>query len=196
MKKSFPILLVLILAFSGCGSLENSLRSSYNMVKCEYSYNSISRLSVAGMNLSEGLNPMSILKLTSLFSGNLSSLPMDFTVNLNVKNPNQSAAALNGMQYIVNIDGVEFTNGRINQSLNISPGQTQMLPITIGVDLVNLMQGGSKDAIVNIAKNFLGMGSEKSNVSIQLKPSFMIGNQVVSSPIYIPVNFAFGGKNQ
>ncbi len=149
------------------------------------------------MNLSNGLNVASVLKLTSLLSGGgMSSLPLDFTVNLNVENPSQSAAALHGMQYVISIDGVQFTTGTVNQALNISAGQTQRLPLTIGVDLISLMQSHSKDAVVNIVKNFIGIGSQKTEVKLQLKPSFLIGNQPVMSPVYIPVTFSFGGKKQ
>lgn len=195
MKKYLSILLLVVFASYGCGSLESSLRNSYNMVNCEYSYNSVSDITVDGMNLSSGLNPLSIMKLTSLLTGKASSIPLGFTVNLNVKNPSQSAAALHGMQYVISIDDVQFTNGTINQSLHISGGDTQTLPLTIGVDLITLMQNNSKDAIVNIAKNFLGMSDKKSKVSLQLKPSFLIGNQTITSPIYFPVSFTFGGKN-
>lgn len=193
MNKYFFSILLIFWLLPGCSSLQ----SSYNMVNCKYSYNSISNLSIDGMNLSNGLNVASVLKLTSLLSGGgMSSLPLDFTVNLNVENPSQSAAALHGMQYVISIDGVQFTTGTVNQALNISAGQTQRLPLTIGVDLISLMQSHSKDAVVNIVKNFIGIGSQKTEVKLQLKPSFLIGNQPVMSPVYIPVTFSFGGKKQ
>jgi LEA14-like dessication related protein len=150
-------------------------------------------MTVSGMNLSNGLSLTSIPKITSILTGSASSIPLDFTLNLNVKNPNASAALLNGLQYIISIDNVQFTTGSVSQALNIAAGETQTLPLTIGVDLATLMKNNSKDAVVNIAKNFLGIGSEKSNVSLQLKPTFMMGSVPVTSPVYIPVNFTFGG---
>jgi hypothetical protein len=56
------------------------------------------------------------------------------------------------------------------------------------------MKNNSKNAVVDIAKNFIGIGTKKSNVSVQLKPTFMIGSVPVTSPVYIPVNFSFGGN--
>jgi len=193
MKKRILALLAIVATLVSCDSVQQGLKSTYNMINCEYNYKSISGLTVSGINLSNGLSLTSIPKITSILSGNASSIPLNFNLNLDVKNPNESAAMLHGMQYILSIDGIQFTTGSINQSLNIASGQSQTLPISIGVDLASLMKSNSKDAVVDIAKNFLGMGSKKSEVSLQLKPTFMIGNTPISSPMYIPVSFSFGG---
>lgn len=194
MKKKIFTLLVIITTLVSCDSVQKSLSSTYNLINCEYNYKSISGLSISGIDLSKGLSVTSIPKVTSILTGSASSIPLNFTLNLDVKNPNESAAVLNGMQYIISIDDVQFTTGSVNQALNIAGGSSQTLPLTIGVDLASLMKSNSKDAVINIAKNFLGMGSQKSNVSLQLKPTFMIGNVPVTSPVYIPVSFSFGGN--
>ncbi|MDU1905700.1 MAG: LEA type 2 family protein [Dysgonomonas sp.] len=183
-----------LVLFTGCGSVGEGLSSAYNVTKCEYNYKSISNLSLSGMNLSKGISPLDLPKILGILNGSASSMPLDFTLNLDVKNPNATAAALNGLQYIISIDDVQFTTGKVNQSMNIAAGASQTLPLNIGVDLATLMKSNSKTAVTNIAKNFLGIGSEKSNVSLQIKPTFMIGNQAIASPVYIPINFAFGGK--
>lgn len=194
MKKRILTLFVIAAVLMSCDTVQKSLSSTYNMINCEYNYKSISGLTVSGMNLSNGLSVTSIPKITSILSGSASSIPLNFTLNLDVKNPNESAAALNGMQYIISIDDIQFTTGSVNQALNIEAGQSQTLPLTIGVDLATLMKNNSKDAVVDIAKNFIGIGSKKSNVKVQLKPTFMIGSLPVTSPTYIPVSFSFGGN--
>lgn len=194
MKKRILALLLVVTTLVGCDSVQQGLRSTYNLINCEYSYKSITGLTISGMNLSNGLSVTSIPKVTSILSGTATSIPLNFTLNVNVKNPNESAALLHGLQYIISVDDIEFTTGSINQTLNIASGQTQTLPLTIGVDLATLMKNNSKDAVTEIAKNFPGIGSKKSNVSLQLKPTFMIGNTPVASPMYIPVSFSFGGN--
>lgn len=169
-----------------------SLSGAYNMVNCKYSYNSLSNVSVSGMNLSNGLSLSSIPKLTSILTGTATSIPVDMTVNLDVNNPNASEAFLNGLQYIVTIDNLQLTSGSINERLSVSAGETKTMPINLQLDIAQYLKGDSKDTMVNIIKNIAGIGTEKSNVSIQIKPSFMIGSQQVVSPIYIPVNFTVG----
>lgn len=193
MKRGILVVLIFTITLISCDSLQKGLMSSYNMVNCEYSYKSISGLSISGINVSNGLSLTAIPKITSILSGTATSIPMDFTLNLNVKNPNQSEALMNGLQYIISIDDIQFTTGSINKTLSIASGQTQILPLSIGFDLATLMKGDSKDAVVEIAKNFAGIGSKKSNVTIKLKPSFNVGNSLITSPIYIPVSFSFGG---
>lgn len=186
-------LLIVFFALSGCDTAKQ-VEGAYNMTQCKYNYKSISSLSLAGMDLSKGVSLTHIPQITSVLSGKSSSIPLNFTLNLDVTNPNQSAALLQGLQYAVSIDGIEFTTGRVNQALNIASGETQVLPLTIGFDVATMMKGESKNAVENIVKNFIGIGSEKSNVTIQLKPSFKIGTQVITSPYNIPVSFSFGGK--
>lgn len=194
MKKKILALLLVATTFIGCDTIQQGLSSTYNLINCEYNYKSVTNLSVSGMNLSNGLSLTSIPKITSILNGSASSIPLNFTLNLDIKNPNESAAMLNGLQYIISIDDIQFTTGAVNQTLNIASGQTQTLPLVIGVDLATLMKNNSKEAVTEIAKNFLGIGSKKSNVTLQLKPTFKIGNTPITSPVYIPVSFSFGGK--
>ena len=192
MKKRILTLFLTVAAFVSC-NVSQELAGAYNMINCDYSYKSISGLNVAGINASNGLSLTNIAKVTSILSGTATSIPLQFNLNMDVKNPNSSAALLHGLQYIITIDGIDFTTGSLSKSLNIAAGQTQTIPLTIGLDLATLMRNNSKDAVVDIAKNFLGMGSKKSNVKLQVRPTFMIGSVPVTSPSYIPINFSFGG---
>ncbi|NDV54385.1 hypothetical protein D0T51_01370 [Parabacteroides sp. 52] len=191
--KQFTLLLITLFLFSGC-DVAKQLGGAYNMTQCKYDYNSIDGLSVAGINLSKGITALQILQLTPILTGQASSIPLNFTLNMDISNPNQSAAMLHGLQYILHIDNIQFTSGTINQALNIPAGGKQMLPLTIGVDLATLLKGDTKDAVQNIVKNIAGINDQKSNVTLQIKPTLMIGNQAIPSPVYIPVHFSFGGK--
>lgn len=191
--KHYLLFLAVFLSFSGC-DVSKQVSGAYNMAQCKYDFNSVSGLNISGMDLSKGIQPLQIVQLTSLLTGKPSSVPLNMTLNVDVTNPNSSAALLNGLQYILSIDNVQFTTGSVNEKLNVPAGGKQLLPLVIGVDLAALLKGESKDAVGNIVKNLVGVNDQKSQVTLQLKPSFMIGNQAVSSPVYIPVNFSFGGK--
>lgn len=194
MKRTILTLLVIVAALTSCDIAKQQAAGMYNLVNCKYSYNSISNLSVSGINASNGLSLTNIVKVTSILTGQAESIPLNFTLNLNVNNPNQGTALLSGMDYIVSIDNIQFTTGRVNQSLSIGAKQTQVLPLTIGLDLASLMKSNSKNAITEIAKNFLGIGTQQSKVSVQLRPTFKVGESKITSPMYIPVSFSFGGK--
>lgn len=187
-------LFVVMLILSGCTSLQNSLSNAYNLANCDYKYNSISNLTISDINVSNGLSALMIPKVLSILSGNASSIPLDFTLNLDVKNPNTSTAAFQALQYIISIDDIQFTTGNLQQAFSVNAGETKQLPMKVGVDIAELMKKSSKPAVENILKNFLGLSDTSSKVTVQLKPSFKIGEQVITSPIYVPVSFSFGGK--
>ena len=187
------LLMTFFLMFSGC-DITKVLQSTYNMTNCEYHYRSISNLTIANINISNGISVLQMPQLLAVLNGSTSSIPLDFTLNLNVHNPNATQAAFQALQYIIQIDDIDFTNGYLTQPFNVGAGETQPLPIHIGVDIASLISNHSASAILNIVKNFIGIGSDKSNVTVQLKPTFNMGGSRITSPVFIPVSFSFGGK--
>ena len=192
MKKG-AIIFGLCIILTGCDILKQ-LGGVYNMTECKYSYNSITQMTLSGIDVTKGVSMSSIPTVLSILSGQAASIPLNFNLNLDVSNPNASEAAMHGMEYILSIDNIQFTTGKVNRSLTIPSGGQQMLPLAIGFDLRTLLQGESADAALSIVKNIIGINDRKSNVTIQLKPTFLIGSTPVTSPVYIPVSFSFGGK--
>ena len=182
------------LILSGCTALQTGISSAYNLANCDYKYNSLTDITITDINVSKGLSPLAIPKLLSILSGNASSIPMNFTLNLDVNNPNSGTAAFQAMSYIISIDNIRFTSGNFRQPFSVGAGETKMLPVTIGFDIAELINNNSRTAIENIVKNLLGLSDKKSEISVQLKPSFKVGETTFNSPVYIPVNFSFGGK--
>ncbi|MDR1330533.1 MAG: LEA type 2 family protein [Tannerella sp.] len=179
----------------GCNAAQQ-LQSAYNLKHCEYTYRSISNLALAGADLSRGVSTLDAVRLLAVLNGGAASIPLDFTLNVDVRNPNPSPAAFSALSYIVEIDGLEFTDGHLEQSFSVGPGETKPLPVRIGVDLARLATTHSRDAVVRIVRNFIGIGSEETRVTVRLKPSFDVGGTVVTSPVYLPVSFSFGGRKQ
>ena len=195
MKKIFTgILFSVMLMLSGCTALQTGISNAYNLANCDYKYKSVSNITISDINVSNGLSPLMIPKVLLLLSGNASSIPMDMTINLDVKNPNSGTAAFQALSYIISIDDIQFTTGNFRQPFSVGAGETKSLPMTIGFDIAELIKSNSGPAIEKIAKNIIGIGSETSKVTVQLKPSFKVGEQTFTSPLYIPLTFNIGGK--
>lgn len=113
MKTKFFIAVFAVLCFlgQGCG-VTRQVGEVYNLTQCRYDYHSISQLNFAGVDLSRGVSVTTVPQVLALLGGSKSSLPLNFTVNLDVTNPNQSTASLHGLDYILRIDNVEFTRGQ------------------------------------------------------------------------------------
>ena len=192
-RKIAALLLVVIVMIS-CDAAKG-ISGAYNMINCRYTYNSIDNISIAGINLSGGADNISlpnILKLTSILSGNATSIPVGMTVNLDVRNPNPTAAFLDGLQYIIVVDDLQLTSGSISQPLNLASGETKVFSIRLNVDVADYLKGDSKDTVTNALKNIAGIGDKQSKITVQIKPTFLVGSTPVTSPVYIPVNFTLG----
>jgi hypothetical protein len=192
MKKIIAFIGISILMFS-CDVVQQ-VAGTYQLTQCKYDYNSISGLTLGGINFQNvnslsSLNPLNLATLMSAFSSGSGSLPLSFTLNLDVANPGTQAAILSGLGYILEIDGHEMTTGFLDQKMQINGGQKAVLPVNMSFDLKKVLSGESLTTIKNLAFNFAGIGDSSSDVTFRLKPSFTVGNQVIASPNYIPVSF-------
>jgi len=189
----------LVFFFASCTTLTKQLVGIYAISQCKYIFKSIADLTLGGINLQNvnsisSLNPLAAANLLSAFSSPNGSLPLNFTLNLDVTNPGTQTAILNSAAYILEVDGMEMTQGSIAKQLQINSGQQITLPITLGFDLKKVMKGQSLDAIKNLAFNFAGIGGGSSNVTLKLKPSLTVGGSVINSPDYIPISFTLNKK--
>ncbi len=169
------------------------------MVNCKYDFRSLTGVSVAGINVSQGLSLLDAPKILNLLSGNAATIPVGCTVNLDVANPNATDAILNGMDYTLAIDGIDFTSGSVSQQLAISPGATGTLPLAMTFDIATLLKGESRDAVVGVVRNLAGLSGlgavssdEPSKVTLGIRPSFNVAGRTVTSPVMIPVSFSLG----
>lgn len=192
--KKLVLLLALSLGFLSCDVAKQTLGSAYSLTQCEYDYQSITGLTLAGVSLQNGssFNPLAAAGLLTAL--NSSSLPLQFTLQLGVKNPGKSEAALSGLQYILEIDGIAMTEGFLNQALRVPSGSSTVMPLQMSFDLKKAMSGQSAEAVKNMAYNLAGIGQSASQVTFRIKPSMLLGGQNVVSPVYIPITFSFGGK--
>ncbi|MDR1762704.1 MAG: LEA type 2 family protein [Dysgonamonadaceae bacterium] len=192
MKKFVALFCLAGIMFS-C-DIAQQLAGTLNMTQCKYDYNSISAVSLAGINLNASsltsLNPLTLANLYSQLSSPTGSLPISFTLNVDVSNPSATVASLSGLSYALQVEDVELTQGTMSQRFQVDAGGKTVLPISMAFDLKQAMSGKSADAIKNLALGIAGIGGgQETKVTLNLKPSFLLGNQVISSPAYIPVSF-------
>ncbi|KAA6301846.1 MAG: hypothetical protein EZS26_002009 [Candidatus Ordinivivax streblomastigis] len=187
MKKIIVFIGLSMMLFS-CDVVQQ-LAGGYQLTQCKYEYNSISGISLNGITTQNLSNPLNLAKITTAFASPNGSFPLNFTLNLDVTNPGMQSAILNGLGYILEIDGHQMTTGSLSQKLQIDGGQKTVLPINMTFDLKQVLSGESLESIKNIALSFAGIGSASSDVTVKLQPSLLIGNKVLNTPTYIPVSF-------
>lgn len=196
MKNYFSRLLLTVavaVAASSC-FVARQTQDAYNMTNCVYSYRSMTGLRVAGVDPAN----MSLLdapRVLGLLTGGAQSVPVNFTLNINVKNPNATDAALGGVDYILSVDGIDLTAGSLDNRLSVPAGGDKLMPLAMAFDAATLLKGETHDMTARLVKNMMGIGGgEVSKITLNIRPSFMVAGRKVPFPIYIPINFSIGGE--
>lgn len=170
---------------------------AYNLSQCKYDFNSIDNIQIAGVEVgkSKSISIAEIATLTTILAGgNLQSIPFSMVLNLDIDNPNESPAYLNGLDYMVEFNDMEFSRGKLDVPIRVEPGKSSIIPLSIGVDLKNLMNRYSKDRVSSEMSRFLGVSPGQTKVTVKLWPKVLIGDVPITSPAHIPVTFLFGSK--
>lgn len=191
------MLVLMLVGISSCDILKQ-VGEMAQFAKCDFRLSTVENLNLAGVNVQQkkslnDLNFADAAKLTAAYLGG--SLPLNLTLNVQVKNPNAAQASMNKLEWIMLIDGVEMVRGVNQQTINVSPnGGVATLPLQIGVDLKQALSGKSKDAILNFGLNLAGAGNTPTRITLKAKPSIRVANQLIDYPGYLTVDTQFSSR--
>lgn len=195
MKRAITIL-SLVFVFMSC-NVVNQLTGLVTLTQCEYKYNNINNIQLAGMNLGSGasISLANFAAISTIFTGGAQqTIPFSLTLNIDVINPNAATALLSALDYDIQINDMQLAAGKIDTPLKVDAGETVVLPINIGVDLMNLMNRYSRDKVSKEMSGFLGLSSNPTKVKVNIWPKLMVSNTPIKVPAAIPIEFSFGGK--
>lgn len=182
---------------TGC-DIMNKIGGAYQLSQSEYRYNSLSNIQLAGINLgnASAISLSNLASISTVLAGNstMQNIPFSMTLNMDVTNPNSSAAFLDALDYSIMINELEFAEGKMDIPIRILPGETTVVPIPISIDLKNLMNRYSQDRVANEMSGFLGITPNETTVTVKLWPKLTVGNTLIKVPAAIPVVFNFGGR--
>lgn len=190
MKK---ITLALVLAgsilLSSCDILTqvaSQFTSVSNLANCEFALKNVSNVSVAGVNVKNltngNLSATDIVKLVAAYQSK--QVPLNLDVNVNVKNPTTTQAAMTALDWILAIDGSDMANGVSSKNYTIKPSTTTTVPLPVSTDLGKLFSQKGLDALKNFASSFTSEGIS-SKVGLRVRPSLSVGTTQVPFPNYI-----------
>jgi hypothetical protein len=160
---------------------------------------SVTDTKLAGVNIHgiknyTDLNFAQIGKLTAAYlSGNV---PLSFNLNLEAKNPNPAEAVLAKFDWILLIDDIQTATGTNNQEYQI-PGNagTQIIPVSISVNLLDLLTDETKNSILNFGFNLADSGNKPTRIGFKIKPTINLNNIPITYPGYIELGTEFGSAN-
>jgi hypothetical protein len=192
MNKVIKILVIAILALAvvpSCGVLEQTAQMQ-RLSLCTFDVTGVDNIKLAGVNLRQGmsysdLNAAQVMSLTgALFSRNL---PLEFIMNIKVDNPNDNLAAMNRMEYIILLDGLQLVTGAVNERYEVPAGGSTTIPMKLQLELFEALSGETGDALVNLAFKLTGNESNPSELLFRVKPFIRVGGRELAYPGYLNV---------
>ncbi|MEN8224175.1 MAG: LEA type 2 family protein [Bacteroidota bacterium] len=193
-SKSITLLITLAFMLSSCSILDQATEMK-TFSKCLFRLDNVQDVVLAGIDVQdvESFGDLSFSEATKLSMTALSGeLPLGLTINVEVKNPNPEKASMNELHWILFVDDVEITQGKVDKNVSVPPnGGTAMMPVDIQVDLFEVMSGESADALMNFGLNLAGSGSEPSRIKLKAKPTIYIAMTKMKYPGYITIEEEF-----
>ncbi|MES2650895.1 MAG: hypothetical protein V4663_04100 [Bacteroidota bacterium] len=196
MKKLF-LLTLSALILTSCG-INKQAQQIKALEQCEYKFISASNLTVAGTDIKKIIDQQSIniAGLPALALGLLrQDVPLKATLNVEITNPSTNLAAINNFDYIILINKQEIANGVVEQVVQIEPGQKIQVPVQLNANIYQFISNGK--TLEDISKFLSGASkgvTEVGLVTIKIKPSIRVGNELVKYPGFITIDKEVSNK--
>jgi hypothetical protein len=85
-----------------------------------------------------------------------------------------------------------MATGTLNKRVEIpANGGITIIPLQLGTDLLEIMKGESRQALVNFGLNLADAGNRPTRVSIKVKPTILIGAVEIEYPGYYKLDYEF-----
>ncbi len=186
-----PMILLAAISENSC----NFLKEISTLGKCEFRVTTLEDPEIAGVDISQirSFTDLNFVDMGIISSSFLrGDLPLSFTLNVEVRNPNPAMAALNGLEYIAFIDDVEVARGQLDRRIEIpANGGITTIPLRLNTDLIDILKKDSRQALVNFGLNLADAGNRPTRVSIKIKPTILVGAMEINYPGYFTVKHDF-----
>ncbi len=186
MKKQYWIL-ILGISLSAC----QSLTQMQNFRQCQFSWQKMENLSIAGINFA-GITSLTQLKFTDI--GTITTayakgnLPLKFTAQVGVTNPNPAPAAMTKLDWIMEFDKKQIAEGSLDQKVSVEPnGGTAVMPLSIVLDLKKIMADRSQSELMDMSMELSKNGEKSSRVNFKVRPYLSVAGMMIPSPVFFDV---------
>ena len=194
-EPTVTVIITLLLMVLAIGPSCTAIRQAVNLTKCDFRLKDVKETSLAGVNVQNiesftDIGFMDIAKLTTAFASG--KLPLNFKLNIEVRNPNSEKAALNRLDWILMLDDTELAQGTTNDRIEVMPnGGVSEMTLDITSDVKQVLSGKSLESIANLVLNMADAGGKPTKLTLKAKPYITVGNSTVAYPGYINIKTDF-----
>jgi LEA14-like dessication related protein len=190
------LLLTLILAtFQSC----RTIREIKNFAKSEFRIQNIDKMNLGQVDLKnvQGFSDLGLKDAAQLgLALKNKNLPLNLTYIIEVRNPNDKTAALEKLDWVLELDQTDILNGTSNDRIEVAPnGGTASFPISMGLNAAELLNKESLNSMINLLSAIKGDNQEQSRLRLKVKPRFKIAGMTMSLG-YIKVGKTFEASKE
>ena len=178
------------LLFTSCDVLQQA-SDVVQFAQCDFSVDKVGmekvgNVSIKNIHRPEDLNPLELVGLTQqLMSG---SLPVTLDVAIKATNNQSQKAGISGLDWELYMKDTRYGGGKLNQAVEVLPGQSTIFPVSVSFDLLKLVTGNNLQQILDLVFNINDKEKLKQlDLKLQLKPYYRVGSEVQEYPGYITV---------
>lgn len=119
-------------------------------------------------------------------------LPLEFTVYVRVENPadNRMTARMVRLAWTLLLNDRETIDGVLDREVELPPGQPQIVPLRMRLDLIEFFDGNATD-LLNLALRFAGAEAERTTVKLRALPAV----ETPLGPIEYPATITIVGDS-
>lgn len=196
MKKIF-FLCLLAIGVSSCG-INRQAQQIKALEMCDYKLIDATDITVAGTDVKKLIKNQTIdlINAPALALGYLrKNIPLRANLNLEITNPSGELAAINNFEYIILINKQEIANGSVDQRVSVEAGKSTQVPIKLNANVYQFVSNGKTLDDITAFLSGAAQGAEnKGMVTIKIKPSIMVGGNLVKYPGYITIDKEVSSK--
>ncbi|MCQ2958805.1 MAG: LEA type 2 family protein [Bacteroidales bacterium] len=181
--------IIILLAASCLSFMSCNINHAKNIKDCSFRLNSISELWVNNISFDgkKSLMDFTPNEVASISKGLMTDMPIIFTANITIDNPNNQKAELSALEWILLIKDVEVANGTINEKIKIGANQSISLPIDVETN-TSVLKKFSLAEIKSIIFNISSSKGLPQNSTLKVKPAIKFGSTLIKSPNYFTIN--------
>ena len=196
MKKIGLICITLLTVF-GCG-VNKQAQQIAALEKCTYKLVSAEQVTIGGTNITNlvNLENLNIASLPGLALGLLTQdVPLKAKLNLEIKNPTTTAAAINDFEYKVLVNNQELATGLVNQLVDVQPGGTTVVPVDVNLNAYRFIS--NKKVMQELATFFQSRTDSverKGLLTLKIRPSIKVAGALVKYPGFFTIDKEISSK--
>jgi len=168
-----------------------STKQAQALRDCNYSFASISDLTVGNVVIQgkQSFRDLSLQETTGISQLLMArKLPISLTAHIAIQNPNNKTAAIDALEWILEVRNKEVAKGSIQQRIEVKSGQTIQIPIPVSTDVGSILKAFSMKEITEVMFNLSDASGIPVEAKLKIKPSIRVGKKQIQAPSYFVID--------